>query len=79
MTSLAVFFALKSFCGDLTEVRQRETPLEIVKKSPLKFPPNKKPYEFEWLTEGYAHAWTSTPDPQLRFRVFAQDRKVHSA
>ncbi len=77
MTSLAVFFALKSLQSELIEVRQRSSPLEIIKKSPLKFPPNKKSYEFEWLTEGYARAWKSTNEPQLRFRVFSQDRKVH--
>ena len=78
MTSLAVYLTLKSLQSELIEVRQRATPLEILKKSPLKFPPHKKPYEFEWLTEGYGHAWTSTLEPQLRFRVFSQDRKVHS-
>ena len=78
MIALAVLFALKSLQSELTEVHQRATPLDVVKKSPLKFPPNKKPYEFEWLTEGYARAWKSTNEPQLRFRVFAQDRKVHS-
>ena len=77
MTSLAVLFALKNLQGELIEVHQRATPLEIVKKSPLKFPPNKKPYEFEWLTEGFVRAWKSTNEPQLRFRVFSQDRKVH--
>ena len=78
MTSLAVLFAIKSLQGELIEVHQRDKPLEVVKKSPLKFPPNKKPYEFEWLTEGYVRAWRSTNDPQLRFRVFSQDRVVHS-
>jgi hypothetical protein len=78
MTSLALQFLLTTLQGEITEVRQSEKPLEIAKKSPLRFPPNKKPYEFEWLTEGYVRAWKSTNDPQLRFRTFSQDRKVHS-
>ncbi|MEI7985045.1 MAG: hypothetical protein WCI55_05400 [Armatimonadota bacterium] len=78
MMSLAVLFALKTLQGELIEVRQREKPLEIIKQSPLRFPPNKKPYEFEWLTEGYVRARKGTNEPQLRFRVFSQDRKVHS-
>jgi hypothetical protein len=78
MLALAVLVALKSLQGELIEVHQRSTPLEVIKKSPLKFPPNKKPFEFEWLTEGYVRAWKSTNDPQLRFRVFSQDRKVHA-
>lgn len=77
MTALAAFFYLNSIRDEFVEVRQTSTPLEIAKRSPLKFPPENKPYEFEWLTEGYAHAWKSTTDTQLRFRVFSQDRKVH--
>ena len=77
MTALAAYFWLNSLRDNLVEVRQSAAPMEIAKLSPLKFPPDDKPYEFNWLTEGYAHAWKSTADPQLRFRVFSQDRKVH--
>lgn len=77
MTALTALLCLLPFADGLTEVRQAPKPLEIPKLSPLKFPPENKPYEFEWLTEGYGHAWTSTAEPQLRFRVFSQDRKVH--
>lgn len=79
MTTLALYFWSKSFQGELIEVQQRAKPLEVAKQSPLRFPPNKKPYEFEWLTEGYVRAWKSTNDSQLRFRVFSQERKVHSS
>ena len=77
MTALAVFLYLNSIRDEVVEVRQTATPLEVAKRSPLKFPPANKPYEFEWLTEGYAYAWKSSAEPQLRFRVFSQDRKVH--
>lgn len=78
MTGLAVLLGLKLIQGELIEVRQNPKPLEIAKQSPLKFPPNNKPYEFEWLTEGYARPWKSTNEAQLRFRIFSQDRKAHS-
>ena len=79
MTSLALLLLIRPHQGELIEVKQRAKPLEIAKQSPLRFPPNKKPYEFEWLTEGYVRAWKSTNDPQLRFRIFSQDRQVHSS
>ncbi|MBS1701208.1 MAG: hypothetical protein JST12_06075 [Armatimonadetes bacterium] len=77
MTFLAALLYLQPFREDLIEVRQRSEPLEVAKLSPLKFPPENKPFAFEWLTEGYGHAWTPTDEYQLRFRVFSQDRKVH--
>jgi hypothetical protein len=61
-----------------TEVRQLDSPLKPVKKSPLKFTDKNIPFEFEWMSEGYAQARSSTNELQLRFRIFAQDRKVHS-
>ncbi len=77
MTTLAALLCFALTHDEFVEVRQSSQPLDVAKRSPLKFPPQNKPYEFEWLTEGYAHAWKSSADPQLRFRVFSQDRKVH--
>lgn len=59
------------------EVRVRPEPLEILKKSPLKFPPNDEPYIFEWLTEGFGIPTRTETQPKLRFRIYSQDRKVH--
>lgn len=75
---IATILALSMFDTPKTEVRPFDMALNPVKKSPLKFTEKNIPFEFEWMTEGYAHAWSSTPEAQLRFRVFAQDRKVHS-
>lgn len=77
MTSILALMCLAGGVDDIVEVRQSPQPLDVAKRSPLKFPPQNQPYEFEWLTEGYAHAWKSSQEPQLRFRVFSQDRKVH--
>ena len=57
-----------------TEVRQRTAPLQELKKSPLKFPPDNVAYEFPWMTEGLVK---SSSDPQLRFRVFSQNSATH--
>lgn len=75
---IATTLALALLDTPKTEVRPFDMALNPVKKSPLKFTDKNIPFEFEWMTEGFAHAWSSTPEPQLRFRVFAQDRKVHT-
>lgn len=60
-----------------TEFKSNDYPLVPAKKSPLKFTEKNIPFEFEWLIEGFGQSWASTPEPQLRFRIFSQDRKVH--
>jgi hypothetical protein len=62
-----------------TLIKHGREPLATIKKSPKKFPPKNQPFEFEWLTEGYGQAWTTTSEPQLRFRLFCQERKVHES
>ncbi|MDH4389674.1 MAG: hypothetical protein QE269_13205 [Fimbriimonas sp.] len=74
---IAAALAMSLMDTPKTEVRPFEMALNPVKKSPLRFTEKNIPFEFEWMTEGLAQAWSASPEQQLRFRVFAQDRKVH--
>jgi hypothetical protein len=55
------------------EVRPRTDSLTPVKESPRKM--DGKKMEFEWLVEGFAKP---SQTPELRFRVYSQERKVHN-
>lgn len=78
MVSLAALGLILTLSSENSvEVKQRVEPLEILKKSPLKFPPNNEPYVFEWLTEGFGIPVRTESVPKLRFRIYSQDRKVH--
>lgn len=61
-----------------TEMKVRTTTLETPKRSPQKFPPDQRQYEFLWLTEGFTKPHAAVPDPQLRFRIFSQLESTHT-
>ncbi len=57
-----------------TFLRVDLAPLEPSRFSPKKFGVPPTPWEFPWLTRGYAQP-KSVPEGWLRFRIYSQDRK----
>ena len=60
-------------------IQVNQDPLDPPHYSPKRFGENKIPWEFPWVTGGYAHVATEKNPFELRFQIFAQEQKNSKA